>query len=107
MGRGAFPDRHPLSLSMPGMHGTAYANWAIRDCDLLIAVGVRFDDRVTGKMDEFAPRREQVIHIDLDPSSISKAIPSSIPIVGDCRRVLKKLVKLVEPKTHPEPALEP
>lgn len=65
MGKGAFPESHPLSVGMLGMHGTAYANFAVSECDLLIAVGARFDDRVTGKLDEFAARAK-VIHIDID-----------------------------------------
>ena len=102
LGLGVFPEHHPLSLSMLGMHGTQYANFAMHNTDLIIAVGARFDDRVTGKLDEFAPRREAIIHIDVDPSSISKAIPVDIPIVGDCAHVLQRLNALVEPKRHPE-----
>ncbi len=102
LGLGSFPERHPKALRMLGMHGTQYANYAMHYCDLIISVGARFDDRVTGKLDEFAPHREEIIHIDVDPSSISKAVPVTIPIVGDCRRVLRKLVQLAEPKRHPE-----
>ncbi len=90
MGLGAFPGTHPLSLGMLGMHGLACANWAVHDCDLLIAVGARFDDRVTGKVSEFAPNCE-VIHIDIDPTSIRKNFKVDIPIVGDVRQVLKEL----------------
>jgi acetolactate synthase-1/2/3 large subunit len=90
MGLGAFPGTHPLSLGMLGMHGLACANWAVHDCDLLIAVGARFDDRVTGKVAEFAPNCE-VIHIDIDPTSIRKNFKVDIPIVGDVRQVLKEL----------------
>ncbi len=92
MGLGAFPSDHPLSLQMLGMHGTYYANMAVHDSDCLIAVGARFDDRVTGKVEEFAPQAE-IIHIDIDPSSISKNIQVHIPIVGDARRVLARLVE--------------
>ncbi|MBI3606012.1 MAG: biosynthetic-type acetolactate synthase large subunit [Nitrospirae bacterium] len=90
MGLGAFSGTHPLSLGMLGMHGLACANWAVHDCDLLIAVGARFDDRVTGKVSEFAPNCE-VIHIDIDPTSIRKNFKVDIPIVGDVRQVLKEL----------------
>src|ERR1043166_3781332 len=99
MGMGAFPSAHPLSLDMLGMHGTYYAYMAVHHSDVLIAIGARFDDRVTGKVDMFAPHA-QIVHIDIDPSSISKNIKVDIPIVGDCRRVLKALIGAVreEPK---------
>jgi len=92
MGLGVFPSEHPLSLGMLGMHGTYTANMAVHDSDCLIAVGARFDDRVTGKVELFAPNAE-IIHIDIDPSSISKNIKVDVPIVGDCRRVLTKLIE--------------
>src|SRR5882724_6040330 len=94
MGLGAFPMAHPLSLDMLGMHGSYYANMAVHHSDVLVAVGARFDDRVTGKVDAFAPNAE-IVHIDIDPSSISKNIQVHIPIVGDCKRVLVKLVEAV------------
>ena len=94
MGLGAFPMAHPLSLDMLGMHGTYYANMAVHHSDCLVAIGARFDDRVTGKVDAFSPNAE-IIHIDIDPSSISKNIKVHIPIVGDCKRVLRKLVEAV------------
>jgi acetolactate synthase I/II/III large subunit len=94
MGLGAFPMAHPLSLDMLGMHGAYYANMAVHHSDCLVAIGARFDDRVTGKVDAFSPNAE-IIHIDIDPSSISKNIKVHIPIVGDCKRVLKKLVEAV------------
>src|SRR6184192_2843329 len=94
MGLGAFPSEHPLSLEMLGMHGTYYANMAVHHSDVLVAVGARFDDRVTGRVDAFAPNAE-IIHIDIDPSSISKNIKVDVPIVGDCRRVLRALVEAV------------
>jgi acetolactate synthase-1/2/3 large subunit len=81
MGKGAFDERHPLSVGMLGMHGTAYANFAVSECDLLIAVGARFDDRVTGKLDEFASRAK-VIHIDIDPAEVGKNRVPDVPIVG-------------------------
>jgi acetolactate synthase-1/2/3 large subunit len=101
MGLGAFPIKHPLSLGMLGMHGTFRANMAISECDLVIAIGSRFDDRVTGKVDEFAPHAK-IIHIDIDPTSISKNIKVDIPIVGDCKRVLQGLLK--EVREHEEEA---
>ncbi|MCS7241113.1 MAG: biosynthetic-type acetolactate synthase large subunit [Candidatus Caldatribacterium sp.] len=101
MGKGAFPESHPLSLGMLGMHGTYWANKAVMRCDLLIAVGARFDDRVTGKLDTFAPHAK-IIHIDIDPAEIGKNVKPHIPIVGDARMVLAEIVKRVEPKTHPE-----
>jgi acetolactate synthase-1/2/3 large subunit len=95
MGMGAFPSAHPLSLDMLGMHGTYYANMAVHHSDVLVAVGARFDDRVTGKVDAFAPHAE-IIHVDIDPSSISKNIKVDVPIVGDCRRVLRALIEAVK-----------
>jgi acetolactate synthase-1/2/3 large subunit len=90
MGLGALDVEAPLSLGMIGMHGTKYGNYAVSECDLLIAIGCRFDDRVTGKIDEFAPNAK-IIHIDIDPSAISKNVPVDVPIVGDAKNVLKKL----------------
>ena len=95
MGMGAFPSAHPLSLEMLGMHGTYYANMAVHHSDVLVAVGARFDDRVTGRVDAFAPHAE-IIHVDIDPSSISKNIKVDVPIVGDCRRVLRALLDAVK-----------
>ncbi len=92
MGIGAFDEHHPLSLGMLGMHGTAYANFAVTECDLLIAVGARFDDRVTGKLDEFATRAK-VIHIDIDPAEVGKNRAPDVPIVGDVRQVLIDLLR--------------
>ncbi|NET08473.1 MAG: biosynthetic-type acetolactate synthase large subunit [Merismopedia sp. SIO2A8] len=91
MGKGAFDESHPLSVGMLGMHGTAYANFAVSECDLLIAVGARFDDRVTGKLDSFACHA-QVIHIDIDPAEVGKNRSPQVPIVGDVRRVLTDLL---------------
>jgi acetolactate synthase-1/2/3 large subunit len=107
MGLGSFPMAHPLSLDMLGMHGTYYANMAVHSSDCLVAIGARFDDRVTGRVDAFAPNAE-IIHIDIDPSSISKNIQVGIPIVGDCKRVLAKLVGAVreEMKTYPQGAVK-
>jgi len=91
MGLGAFPGTHRLSMGMLGMHGTYCANMAMHEADLLVAVGARFDDRVTGKVSEFSPKA-RVIHIDIDPTSIRKNIHAHIPIVGDVRIVLRELV---------------
>lgn len=91
MGKGSFDESHPLSLGMLGMHGTAYANFAVSECDLLIAIGARFDDRVTGKLDQFACHA-QVIHIDIDPAEVGKNRTPQVPIVGDVRQVLIDLL---------------
>jgi acetolactate synthase-1/2/3 large subunit len=95
MGLGGFPGTHPLFLGMLGMHGTYRANMAVTESDLLIAVGARFDDRVTGRVDAFASKAEK-IHIDIDPTSISKNVRVDVPIVGDCKRVLHKLLALAK-----------
>ncbi|MGG6294412.1 biosynthetic-type acetolactate synthase large subunit [Leptolyngbya sp. AN02str] len=105
MGKGAFNEHHPLSVGMLGMHGTAYANYAVSDCDLLIAVGARFDDRVTGKLDEFA-NRAKVIHIDVDPAEVGKNRIPEVPIVGDVRYVLAELLRRdSEDRYDPDPSL--
>ncbi len=96
MGLGAFPQTEPLSLDMLGMHGTVYANHAVMDSDLIIAIGARFDDRVTGRLDNFAPGAK-IIHIDIDPSSVSKNVKVDIPIVGDAKDAIKKLIRIVHP----------
>lgn len=93
-GIGGFPNDNDLYLGMLGMHGTKYANYAIQESDLLIAVGARFDDRVTGKLQSFAPNAK-IIHIDIDPAEISKNITVDIPIVGDARHILKSLLTYV------------
>ncbi|MDE4907143.1 biosynthetic-type acetolactate synthase large subunit [Methanogenium marinum] len=100
MGLGAIPSHHPLNLGMLGMHGTQSANYAITECDLLIAIGARFDDRVTGKLESFAPNA-QVIHIDIDPAEIGKNKAVDLPIVGDVGHVLKEInKKLTEQKVQ-------
>ena len=101
MGIGGIPGNHPVSMGMLGMHGTYRANMAVDECDLLLAIGARFDDRVTGKLDEFSPRSKK-IHIDIDPTSIRKSVDVDIPIVGDVRNCLQKFLKLMEN----EPRLE-
>ncbi|HEY9737084.1 MAG TPA: biosynthetic-type acetolactate synthase large subunit, partial [Trichocoleus sp.] len=103
MGKGSFNEHHPLAVGMLGMHGTAYANFAVSECDLLIAVGARFDDRVTGKLDEFASRAK-VIHIDIDPAEVGKNRVPDVPIVGDVKTVLVDLLRrLEEDKQSPLP----
>ena len=101
MGLGSFPSAHPLCLDMLGMHGAYYANMAVHHSDVLVAVGARFDDRVTGKVEAFAPSAE-IIHIDIDPSSISKNIQVHVPIVGDCRRVLRALIEALREERREE-----
>ena len=96
MGLGAFPGDHPLWLGMLGMHGTPTANHAVMGSDLIVAVGARFDDRVTGPLESFAPEA-RIVHIDIDPSSISKNIQVHIPVVGDAAAILRELVPLVGP----------
>jgi acetolactate synthase-1/2/3 large subunit len=97
MGVGCFPEDHPLSLGMLGMHGTKYANYAIQESDLILAVGARFDDRVTGKIASFAPRAK-VVHIDVDPAEIGKNVRVDIPVVGDAKSALMALEKEVSTK---------
>ncbi|HOX84931.1 MAG TPA: biosynthetic-type acetolactate synthase large subunit [bacterium] len=101
MGLGIFPETHSHALKMLGMHGTEYANYAVQEADLLIAVGVRFDDLVTGKVDKFAPQA-QIIHIDIDPTSIRKNVQVTVPIVGDIRTVLQELNTLLKPRQNPQ-----
>jgi len=96
MGLGGFPGDHPLWLDMLGMHGSVYANYAVHQCDLLLALGMRFDDRVTGKVAEFA-KHATIVHIDIDPSEINKVKPATIPVVSDVKDALEKLNKIVEP----------
>jgi acetolactate synthase-1/2/3 large subunit len=101
MGLGVFPENHRLSLGMLGMHGTAYANHAVQSADLIIAIGARFDDRVTGRIDDFAPKAT-IAHIDIDPSSVSKNVPVDIPVIGDAKEVLKEMIKLAKKKGYKE-----
>jgi acetolactate synthase I/II/III large subunit len=96
MGKGGFPETDPLSLGMLGMHGTAYANHAINAADVILAVGVRFDDRVTGRLKDFAPSA-RFIHIDIDPAEIGKNKPAHVPIVGDAREALRALAAQTPP----------
>ena len=101
LGISSFPSDHILNLGMPGMHGMAYASIAINEADLLISLGMRFDDRVTGKLSAFAPNAK-VIHVDVDPSEIGKNVKATVPIVGDLKRVVKALLPRVEPAVHTE-----
>ncbi len=95
MGKGSMPENHPLSLGMLGMHGTVYANYAISHSDLIIAVGARFSDRVTGKLDEFAPQAK-IVHIDIDLAEIGKNVNADYPLHGDVKLVLRELLKRIE-----------
>jgi len=99
LGISSFPTDHFLNVGMPGMHGMAYASMAIDEADLLISLGMRFDDRVTGRLSTFAPRAK-VIHVDVDPSEISKNVKATVPIVGDLKRVLRSLLPQVQPALH-------
>ncbi len=96
MGLGTFDESDELAMQMLGMHGSATANYAVQDCDCLIAVGARFDDRVTGRLDTFAPHAK-IIHIDIDPTSIAKNVPADIPVVGDCKDILERMLEDIEP----------
>jgi acetolactate synthase-1/2/3 large subunit len=101
LGIGAFPESHPLSYGMLGMHGSVYANWATDATDLVIAIGMRMDDRATSKFNEFAPGA-RIIHIDVDPAEIGKNVRVDVPIVGDVKKVLNPLIKLIEKNQHIE-----
>ena len=95
MGKGAFNENDELALGMLGMHGTAYANFSVSECDLLIAVGARFDDRVTGKLDEFAVNA-QIIHIDIDPAEVGKNRTPNLSLIGDVKKILGELMKVAK-----------
>ncbi|MDQ2829962.1 MAG: biosynthetic-type acetolactate synthase large subunit [Chloroflexota bacterium] len=99
LGIGALPQSHPLNYGFLGMHGWVHANKAVDECDVLVGLGMRFDDRVTGKLSHFAPNAK-VIHIDIDPAEIGKNVPADVPIVGDARQVLAELNKHVQPAEH-------
>ncbi|MCS7150727.1 MAG: biosynthetic-type acetolactate synthase large subunit [Caldimicrobium sp.] len=101
MGLGGFPGDHDQSLGMLGMHGTYFANMAVANSDVLLAVGARFDDRVTGRVDAFAPSAK-IIHIDIDPTSIQKNVKVDVPIVGDCKRSLERLLELIKAVGKPK-----
>ncbi|MBN1289627.1 MAG: biosynthetic-type acetolactate synthase large subunit [Actinobacteria bacterium] len=99
LGKGVFPETDKLSLGMLGMHGTSYANYVMMKTDLIIAVGARFDDRITGDIHTFAPHA-RVIHIDIDPAEIGKNVKPDVPIVGDARTILKDLIKILKPRVE-------
>jgi acetolactate synthase-1/2/3 large subunit len=101
LGKGALPEEHPLCLGMMGMHGHAACNFAIQDADLLIALGMRFDDRVTGNLKTYSPNSKK-IHVDIDPSELNKSVKVDVGIAGDLRTVLNQLLPDVPRKTHPE-----
>ena len=101
LGLGSFDENDPKSLHMLGMHGTAYANFAVQQCDLLVAIGARFDDRVTGDVSRFAPHAK-VVHIDIDPTSISKNVKVDIPVVGDARLILQEMNNYIEHRERSE-----
>jgi len=100
-GLGGYPCSHPLYFGMIGMHGHAHTNLAIQDADLLIGIGMRFDDRVTGRLDKYA-KQAQVVHLDIDPAEIDKNVKSTVPVWGDCKETLPLLTALVEEKQHTE-----
>jgi acetolactate synthase-1/2/3 large subunit len=99
LGISSFPSKHVLYGGMPGMHGAAYASLAIDEADLLIGIGMRFDDRVTGDIDAFAPNAK-IIHIDVDPAEIDKNIKAEVPLIGDCKEVLNQLLPSISKNTH-------
>jgi acetolactate synthase-1/2/3 large subunit len=101
MGMSAIPTDHPLGVGMLGMHGNYGPNFMTNECDVLIAVGMRFDDRVTGRLDKYA-KQAQIIHLDIDPAEIDKNVLTTIPVWGDCKETLSLLTQLVDEKTHPE-----
>jgi len=101
MGMGAIPTDHPLAMGMLGMHGNYGPNVLTNECDVLIAVGMRFDDRVTGRLDKYA-RQARVIHLDIDPSEIDKNVKTTVPVWGDCKETLPLLTNLLQEKNHPE-----
>ncbi|WP_377470051.1 biosynthetic-type acetolactate synthase large subunit [Pontibacter silvestris] len=101
MGAGALPSDHPLNVGMLGMHGNYGPNVLTNECDVLIAIGMRFDDRVTGRLDKYA-KQAQVIHLDIDPSEISKNVKATVPVWGDCKETLPMLTELIEATAHTE-----
>ena len=101
LGIGCFPESHPLSFGLLGLHGMAYANYAVHESDLIVAIGMRFDDRVTGKVEEFAPNAK-IVHIDIDPAEIGKNVRVTVPIVGDVKNVLERLNQEIISSEHVE-----
>jgi len=101
LGKGGFPESHPLALGMMGMHGEAFVNKAIQEADVILAFGMRFDDRVTGELASYAPNARRV-HVDADAAELNKVVQVDVPILGDLRQVLEQLLPQVEKTTHPE-----
>ncbi len=101
LGIGSIPETHPLALGMSGMHGEAVSNFALQECDVLIAVGMRFDDRVTGKLEEFAPKAK-IVHFELDPSEVGKNVEPTVAVVVDAKESLQLLLPLIKERRHPE-----
>src|SRR6202000_288036 len=101
LGAGAIPTDHPLNVGMLGIHGNYGPNVLTNDCDVLIAIGMRFDDRVTGRLDKYA-KQAKVIHLDIDPAEIDKNIKATVPVWGDCKEPLPLLTAAIEKKTHKE-----
>jgi acetolactate synthase-1/2/3 large subunit len=101
LGLGNIPEQHPLALGMGGMHGEAATNHAVQECDVLIAVGMRFDDRITGRLDRFAPKAK-VIHFELDPSEVGKNVRPAVTVLGDCKQTLGAMLPSIQPNTHGE-----
>ncbi len=101
LGASALPTDHPLNVGMLGMHGNYGPNVLTNECDVLIAIGMRFDDRVTGRLDKYA-KQAQVVHLDIDPTEIDKNVATTVPVWGDCKETLPLLTALIEPKSHPE-----
>src|SRR5262245_13159766 len=101
MGMSAIPTDHPLGVGMLGMHGNYGPNVLTNECDVLIAIGMRFDDRVTGRLDKYA-RQAKVIHLDIDPAEIDKNVKATVPVWGDCKETLPMLTELIEQKVYPQ-----
>ena len=101
LGMSAIPTDHPLNVGMLGMHGNYGPNLLTNECDVLIAVGMRFDDRVTGRLDKYA-KQAKVIHLDIDPAEIDKNVKATVPVWGDCKETLPLLTELVEQKLYPQ-----
>ena len=99
LGIGVIPERHPLAMGMGGMHGEAASNHAVQECDLLIGIGMRFDDRITGRLDQFAPKAK-VVHFEIDPSEVGKNVTPTVAVIGDSRETLTALLPQVEPAQH-------
>jgi len=101
LGMSAIPTDHPLGVGMLGMHGNYAPNFLTNECDVLIAIGMRFDDRVTGRLDKYA-KQAKIIHLDIDPSEIDKNVPVTVPVWGNCKQTIPLLTALIEEKKHPE-----